>query len=157
MKTHLLSIIAIATSAPAVASSPYQNLDALDARVAAALPEGAGAVPIDRRIKLEACPQEPVISGPLAGAVSVRCPSLGWRLRVAVNGASAPAGAPAQPVIHRGDAIELVSRGAGYSVTSVGTALEEGPAGASIRVKIPTSPFPVAAVIARAGVASISN
>lgn len=157
MKTHLLSIIVIATSAPAVAESPYQDLDALDARVAAALQGGAEAVPIDRRIKLAACPQEPEISGPLAGAVSVRCTSLGWRLRVAVNGASAPSGAPVQPVVHRGDAIELVSRGAGYSVTSVGTALDEGPAGGSIRVKIPTSPFPVAAVIARAGVASISN
>lgn len=157
MKTHLLSIIIMATSVPAVASSPYQDLDALDARVAAALPQGAGPVPIDRRIKLAACPQEPDISGPLAGAVSVRCPSLGWRLRVAVNGASAPSGASVQPVVHRGDAVELVSRGAGYSVTSVGTALEEGPAGGSIRVKIPTSPFPVAAVVARAGVASISN
>lgn len=157
MKKQLLSIIAIAASVPAAASSPYQDLDALDARVASALPEGAGAVPIDRRIKLAACPQEPDISAPLAGAISVRCPSLGWRLRVAVTGASAATGAPGQPVVHRGDAIELVSKGAGYSVTSVGTALEEGPAGGSIRVKIPTSPFPVAAVIARAGVASISN
>lgn len=155
MKTYLLSSLAIMVGGSAGAA-PYQDLDALDARVAAMLEGNADAVPIDRRIKLAPCPQEPEVSAPAAGAVSVRCPALGWKLRVTVIGGTGAPAAPIQVLVHRGDAIEIVARGSGYSVTSVGTALEEGPAGASIRVKIPTSSSPVAAVVDRAGVASIS-
>jgi len=155
MKLHLLSSISLAVAA-AAGAAPYQDLGALDARIADMLPANVSAVPIDRRIKLAPCPEDPRISAPASGAVSVRCIALGWRIRVAVTGASGIADAPAPMLVHRGDAIELVARGSGYSVTSLGTALEEGPAGASIRVKIPTSSSPVAAVIERAGVASIS-
>lgn len=156
MKRYLLSSVALVASATATAA-PFQDLDALDARVTASLSGSAAAVPIDRRIKLAPCPDDPEISAPAAGALSVRCPALGWRLRVTLTGAPGISGTPTPVVVHRGDAIELVAHGSGYSVTSVGTALEEGAAGASIRVKIPTSASPVAAVIARSGVASISN
>ena len=144
MKTYLLTNLAIAVSA----ATPYQDLDTLDARVALVLGASGTAMPIDRRIKLATCPDEPEISSPSSGVVSVRCVALGWRIRVPVSGPTANSEASAQLLVHRGDTIELVARGAGYSVSSVGTALEEEPAGASIRV---------AAMIARAGVATIPH
>ena len=156
MKAHLAVGLAVLLSSAATAGSSYQDLDALDARIRASIPASGTAIPIDRRIKLAPCPDEPEISGPVAGAVAVRCLALGWKIRVAVMDASAAGTIAAPLLVHRGDAIEIVAQGPGYSVTSVGTALEEGPAGASIRVKIPTSPSPLAAVVARAGVASIS-
>lgn len=152
MTIHLLTgLVIAATTAPS-----FQDLAALDARVAAVAAPGA-AVPIDKRIKLAPCPNEPEVSLPAAGAVAVRCAALGWKLRVALTGAAAAQGEPAAPLIRRGDTIEIVARGGGYSVSSAGTALEDGAPGASIRVKIPTSPSPVTAVVARAGVASIAN
>ena len=156
MKIQLLIGLAIAVGTAAPAAPAYQDLDALDARVAAMSGPGS-AVPIDKRIKLASCPEDPEISAPAAGAVAVRCPALGWRLKVALTSATRAAAVAAPALIHRGDAIELVAHGDGYSVSFVGTALDDGPAGAAIRVKIPTSSSPVAAIIARAGVASISD
>jgi flagella basal body P-ring formation protein FlgA len=155
VKAYLLAKLGMAVGATATAAQ-FQDLDALDARVAMVLAGSRTAAPIDRRIKLAMCPDEPVISSPSDGAVSVRCKALGWRLRVTVTGSS-DAAAPAQLLVRRGDTIELVAHGAGYSVSAVGIALEAGPAGASIRVKITTSSSPIAAVVARAGVASLPN
>ncbi|GAA3894124.1 hypothetical protein GCM10022276_11660 [Sphingomonas limnosediminicola] len=156
MKIHLLTSLTMTIATATSAAPAYQDFDALDARIAS-LAGSATAVPIDRRIKLVPCPEEPEISGPAGGALTVRCPALGWRIRVAVTGTSGTAGPASSVLVHRGDAVELVAHGDGYSVSSVGVALEEGPVGGAIRVKIPTSPSPVAAVVARAGVASISN
>ena len=156
MNVFLAALITNAITA-AVPPRQFENLDRLDARVALVLAGSATAVPIDRRIKLAACPSEPEVSAPTSSAVSIRCAALGWKLRVAIKAMATGAGQPRQLVVHRGDTIELVARGAGYSVSRVGTALEEGPAAAPIRVKIPTSRSPVAAIVTRAGVAAISN
>ncbi|WP_185829270.1 flagella basal body P-ring formation protein FlgA [Sphingomonas ginkgonis] len=143
--------------APALAAG-FQDLDALDARIAASLTGSASATPIDRRIRLAACPQDPEIAPAAGGALTVRCAALGWRIRVMVTGAASPAAiAPATLLVHRGDAIELVARGSGYSASAVGTAVDEGGAGASIRVKFPTSPMPLTAVVAKAGQAVIGD
>lgn len=152
MLFHLLTGLAAAVMSP----GSFQDLDALDARVAAALAGSGTAVPIDHRIKLAACPEEPVIAPIGASAVAIRCPTLGWKIRVAIVGARA-VDVPTEPMVHRGDTIELIAEGTGYSATSVGTALDEGGAGSLIRVKIPTSVSPVSATIARAGVATISD
>lgn len=156
MKIHLLTSLVMTIATTASASPAYQDLDALDARIAA-LVGPAAAVPIDRRIKLAPCPEEPEISAPVGGALTVRCPALGWRLRVSLTGANGAAGMAAPVLVHRGDMVELMAHGDGYSVSSIGVALEEGPAGGAIRVKIPTSSSPLPALVARAGVASISN
>lgn len=152
MPIHLLTGLAAAALGPGT----FQDLNALDARVAAVLAGSGTAVPIDPRIKLAACPEEPLISPMPGGSVSVRCPARGWKIRVAVEGTHGAA-APSEPVVHRGDTIELTVEGAGYSASSVGTALDEGGAGNVIRVKIPTSAAPVPATIRRAGVATISD
>lgn len=139
----------------AVAGS-HEDLDALELRVAESL--GAAPEPIDRRIKLAVCPEEPVISAPVGGAVSVRCEALGWKLRVSVGRPAARGEAgPAAMLVHRGDAIEVVVVGPGYAASAVGTALDGGSAGSTIRVKIPTSAQPVSAIVSRPGVASMSN
>lgn len=151
MHIQLLSTLALVAS-----HGGFQDLDALDARIAAALGGTGTAVSIDHRIKLAACPEEPQISPVAAGALSVRCPSLGWKIRVAVSGAS-DAEPSSVPLVHRGDTIEVVAAGSGYSASSVGTALDEGRAGSQVRVKIPTSTAPLAATVARAGVVTISN
>lgn len=152
MPIHLLTGLAAAAMSP----GSFQDLDALDARVAALVGGGGAAVPIDRRIKLAACPEDPVISRIAGSAVSVRCPSLGWKIRVAAS-QSPSVDAPVEPIVHRGDTIELVVEGEGYSASSVGTAVDEGGAGSLIRVKIPTSPSPVSATVSRVGVATISD
>jgi flagella basal body P-ring formation protein FlgA len=153
---RLLMVLATTVGSVSAAAATYQDLDALDARIASTLDGAQSPVPIDRRIRLASCPEEPEISPVAAGAVSVRCGPLGWKIRVAVNGSS-PAAVPAAIVVRRGDPVEIIARGAGFSVSSSGTALDEGSAGKTIRVKIPTSTSPVPAVVVRAGVASISG
>jgi len=78
-----------ATAAPAAtaqqATQDWQTVDMLTQAVAGAM--GRTAVPIDRRIVLASCPEQPAISALDAQALAVRCPSLGWRLRVPLLGA----------------------------------------------------------------------
>lgn len=152
MHNQLLAALAAAVMTP----GSYQDLHLLDARVAAMLGSGRSAVPIDKRIKLAACPDEPEISPSPGGALAVRCAALGWRIRVVLAGASS-AGAPEEVLIHKGDSIELVADGPGYSATFAATALDDGQEGGVIRVKIPTSVSPISATVSRAGVASISD
>ena len=64
--------------------------------------------------------------------VLVQCPG-GWRLFVALSGGAQPA--VASPVIAKGDAVTIVVRGDGYSVSQGGEALEGGAPGAWIRVR----------------------
>ena len=158
LSMELLAMLAAASIGGSAADGRFQDLDALDAQVAASVAAGGTPVPIDRRIKLAKCPQEPEISQAAGGAVAVRCPALGWRIRVSVEAAGAPPAASlSEIVVRRGDSIELVVEGRGYSASALGTSLDEGAAGSRIRVKIPTSAVPVPAIVVRAGVASISG
>jgi len=137
----LLALAFIAT--PAMAA-PFQNIAALQTRLVAALGAGIGepggpAEPIDTRLKLTPCPQSVQIDPPAMGAVALRCPSIGWRIRVPLqrlgNGASATASMAAQPVIRRGDPVDLIADNNGFSVSVSATAQEDGAPGARIRVK----------------------
>lgn len=145
--TFLLPLLAIA--APAI-SAPFQNLDALESRLINALGAGVGepgglAAPIDRRMKLATCPQPVTIDPPAMGAIALRCPTIGWRIRVPIQrlqGASAASYsavaqpfAKAEPVVRRGDPVDLVAETGGFSVSVTATAQEDGAAGARIRVK----------------------
>ena len=71
MKFVPAAALAAMLSASAAAADT-QDLDALDAKVAAFLGGSATAQPVDRRIKLARCPAEIAVSGPVAGAVAVR-------------------------------------------------------------------------------------
>lgn len=152
----IIAVAAFCLSSPAPAAE-FQDLAELDARVSASLGASGVAVPIDRRIRLAKCGATPEISAPANGSVAIRCPDQGWRLAVTVTGAPSQAAAAASEVlVRRGDTIEVLAQGAGFSVSSTGVAMDEGAGGRSIRVKMPTSSAPISAVVLRAGVVAIS-
>lgn len=142
----LLGVVAIAT--PAFAD--FEDIGALEARVIGALDTDIGkpggpVAPIDRRLKLAACPTPATIDPPALGAVALRCPALGWRIRVPLvrgGNASTPAGAPStgyaaktDPVVRRGDPVQLVAESGVLSVSTEAVAQEDGAPGERIRVK----------------------
>ena len=147
--------LAAALAAPAAAQS-FENLELLDSRIAAALGAGIGepggaASPVDRRLRLAACPQPVEIAEPAMGAVTVRCQPLGWRIRVplvsggqaSAQAAAAPAAARAAPIIRRGDQVELVAISNGFTVSTLAVADQDGAPGDRIRVRTEhrTAPF----------------
>lgn len=108
---------------------------------------GGAALPIDRRLRLARCTAPLALSwrgqgqgqGQATGQdmVVVQCPG-GWRLFVALSGGGQSAAAAlviGPPVIAKGDAVTIVVRGDGYSVSQGGEALEPGAPGAWIRVR----------------------
>jgi flagella basal body P-ring formation protein FlgA len=138
-------LLAAATATPASAQS-FENLDMLDSRVSAALGAGIGepggaAGPLDRRLRLAACPQPVEIAEPAMGAVTIRCQPLGWRIRVPLIAtgrtiaAAAPAAARPAPVIRRGDQVELVAISSGFTVSTLAVAEQDGAPGDRIRVR----------------------
>jgi len=141
---------------PALAQG-FENLEMLDNRVAAALgtnigEPGGATTPIDRRLRLQACPQPVEIGEPVAGALAVRCVPLGWRIRVSIVGApqaSRAAGTPAraqaraEPVVRRGDQIELIAIASGFTVSTLAVAEQDGAPGDRIRVRTERRTAPV--------------
>lgn len=171
---RLLFFAASLVSAPAIAE-PFENLDRVDGIVAmtvgANIGEPGGAVaPVDRRLRLAACPQVPEVSGPVFGAAMVECKYLGWRLRVPLNPGgpnaqlaqtrrigymqAAPA-APKAPVIKRGDPVQLIAGGGSFTVTRMMIADEDGAPGETIRVREDKKSDPVMARVEQAGIVRI--
>ncbi len=150
--------------APAMAAG-LQNLDALERRLVIALgadigQPGGPTVPLDRRLKLAACPSDVLIDPPALGAATLRCAEIGWRIRVPlVRGGNAPAprgsasaGQPVQqqrmaPVIRRGDPVDLVAGDAGFAVSSQVIAEQDGGPGDRIRVRGDRSKPPMMAEV----------
>jgi flagella basal body P-ring formation protein FlgA len=131
----------------------FADLDAIDRQVAAftGAPIGApgGALmPVDRRLRLQACraPLAIVWSGSRHDSVQVQCPEAGgWQIFVRV---ASLGGAVAPPAVNRGDAVTIAVNGDGFSVSQPGEALEGGPVGAWIRVR-PVSATSAAAIANR--------
>ncbi|MBK5264103.1 MAG: flagella basal body P-ring formation protein FlgA, partial [Alphaproteobacteria bacterium] len=118
----------------------FEDLNGLDALVAARLGAGIGqsggpAAPIDRRLKLAACPDTPTIEGPAMGAATVRCDAIGWRIRVPLRVGATPAAAQqgASILVKKGDPVQLVAGGASFSVSTMMIADEDGARGEMIR------------------------
>jgi flagellar basal body P-ring formation protein FlgA len=148
MKQFALLVAALAT--PAMAA-PFQNIQALQNRVVAALGAGIGepggpAAPIDSRLMLAQCTSSVIIDPPAMGAIALRCPTQGWRIRVplqrlqgAMGGGSASyaSAAPqrADMIVRKGDPVDLVAGSNGFSVSVGAVAQEDGAQGARIRVK----------------------
>lgn len=161
MKTALLPLLLVAAT-PAMAA-PYQDIAQLEARVIGALGAGIGepggpAAPIDRRLKLVQCPGSVAIDPPFIGAVALRCVGAGWRIRVPLARLGAgpgPAGygapAKAEPVIRRGDPVDLVAESSGFSVSVSAVAQEDGAPGSRIRIKADGRNSPVFAEVIDAG------
>lgn len=164
-------LIAAMTCPAAAQVGPFQNLDAVERRLVIALgadigQPGGPAAPIDRRMKLAACPGAVAIEPPMAGAAVVRCAEIGWRIRVpllaggAVQLASAQAAAPmravkAAPVIRRGDPVELRTTRTGFSVSNQVIAEQDGAPGDRIRVRSGPKAAPIMVEVIDSGVVRV--
>jgi len=160
-----LPLLALLVAAPAMTATPqFQNIDALEARLINALGAGIGepggpAAPIDRRLKLAACPATVRIDPPAMGAIALRCAPLNWRIRVPIarlgnarNAAmGSEMGAKADPVVRRGDPVDLTAESNGFSVSVSAIAQEDGAAGSRIRVKADGKNSPIFAEVIEAG------
>ena len=122
----------------------FEDLGAIDARIAAI----GSAAPVDRRLKLPRCPA-PAEIAPLGGnAIAVRCPSLGWRILVPL--VASPQNTSA-PDVRKGDIVELYVDGAGFSVSTSATAVEDGRVGQAVRVRPSVGNAPVSVTVLGAG------
>jgi flagellar basal body P-ring formation protein FlgA len=128
----------------------FEDLELLDERVQAVAPQ-AGAV--DKRLKLAECPDDPIIAPPVGGSVIVRCPALGWRVRVPIK-QSVVAAESSETVIRKGEMVECVSGGPGFAVSTMMLALDNAAVGQPVRVKSPTSPIVVTATAKARGLVS---
>lgn len=136
-----LALLSALCAAPAVAQG-FEDLEALEARLVAALGAGIGeaggpANPIDRRLKLAACPSPAMFDAPRLGAATINCEPLGWRIRVplARSASVSIAAAEAEPIIRRGDQVEVVALGGAFSVSTLAVADEDGAPGERIRLR----------------------
>lgn len=138
-------VLGLAAATPAFGQS-FENLDMLENRVMAALGASVGepggpARPIDRRLRLIPCPTPAEIDQPALGAVTVRCETRGWRIRVPLMAGALPAPgmaqgqARAEPVVRRGDQVQVVALASGFSVSTLGVAEQDGAPGQRIRVR----------------------
>ncbi|PTQ08150.1 flagellar protein [Sphingomonas oleivorans] len=164
---RLFTIVAGLAALPAPAmAAPFQDLDALERRLLIALGADIGMpggpiAPIDRRMKLAPCPSPVTIDPPLLGAVALRCPTAGWRIRVPLMRA-ATAAAPAaesRPValVRRGDPVELFAGSGSFSVSAQAIAQEDGARGARIRVKVDPKSQPIYAEVVDSGLVRVAG
>lgn len=136
---HLI-LLAAACASPALAQG-FENLDLLEARITATLGAGIGqpggpARPIDRRLKLAACPSAVALAMPNPGLAMVQCETLGWRINVPLmRSAAAAMQAQAEPVIRKGDQVEVVAAGSSFTVSTFAVAQQDGAPGDRIRVR----------------------
>lgn len=138
MNRYVFCLAAALLAAPAHAQQ-YEDLDALDRRIADASGVlGTTAEAIDRRIKLPRCPEAASLDTGASGMIAVRCASLGWRLRVPVS-ASIVVSEMAEPIIRRGQSVAVEIVGDAFSVSYDAVAMDEGAVGKSIRVKFSTN------------------
>lgn len=151
-----------------------QDLGEIDVLVAATMgaeigePGGARA-PVDRRLKLKACPVALEVTGPDLGAAAVRCPSLGWRIRVPLDlaaeraqaaAARAPqarsgSGQQGQEGIKRGEPILLTVDRPMFSLSRVMIADKDGRVGEVISVRDEPKGKPIFVRIVEPGRATI--
>lgn len=148
------------------ATQDWQAIDALTAMVAGAM--GRSAAPIDRRIKLARCPEQATVTPIDAQALAVRCPSLGWRLRVALTGpATGPAdAAPAAtgyarpsgaPVIRRGDNVRVTIDTDSFAISYAAIAAADGRVGETIALRGNDAKSLLSATVTGPGRARLDN
>jgi flagella basal body P-ring formation protein FlgA len=141
----MLSLLLLLAASPA----QFENLEILDQNIQLQ----ANAEPVDKRLKLARCPDNPIIAPAVGDVVVVRCPAIGWRLRVPVR-VTAATSTVAQIIIRKGDMIECITSGPGFAVSTQMIALDDAGVGQSLRVKSLTSSTPMTAVAKARGVAT---
>jgi flagellar basal body P-ring formation protein FlgA len=137
-----LALLSAAFAAPA-SGQGFEDLDQLEGQVVAMLGAGIGeaggpARPLDRRLRLRPCPEPVTVDEPAMGAVAVRCQAVGWRIRVPLAGEPTAVRAAAvrrQPIIRRGDQVEVVAIASSFTVSTRGIAEQDGAEGDRIRVR----------------------
>ena len=150
---RMTSLIAVAGIAvlplyPALAQNAYADPASIDAQVAAFTGAPAGAPggargPVDRRLRMAACPQPLQLAwhGRGASMVRVECNAGSpWRVFVPVNSGGTATGnpglaAPLPPQVSRGQVLTITLQGRGFSISQQGEALESGRVGEWIRVR----------------------
>ncbi|PWG03817.1 flagella basal body P-ring formation protein FlgA [Sphingosinicella humi] len=144
-----LALLSVLCAAPAAAQG-FEDLDMLESRLVAALGAGIGeaggpANPIDRRLKLAACPSPAMFDAPRLGAATINCEPLGWRIRVplARSASVTLAAAKAEPVIRRGDQVEVIAMGGAFRVSTLAVADEDGSPGERIRLRSDRKSAPI--------------
>lgn len=160
-----LLLLGALCAAPATAATGFEDLGLLEARITATLGAGIGEVggparPVDRRLKLAACPTSPALAVPTPFAAVVQCEPLGWRIHVPLvrpPAAALQAAAAREPVIRKGDQVELVADGGDFTVSTLAIAQQDGAPGDRIRVKSEGRTAPVTAEVERQGRVVISR
>lgn len=178
---RIIVLLALGSTAiPALAQQKFENLDRIDSLVAmtvgANLGEPGGPIaPVDRRLRLAACPATPSIDGPVFGAAIVKCDALGWRIRVPLvaGGAAAASGpvprsaqsasfqrpaynpAPKEAVVKKGDPVQLTAGNSSFSISRAMVADEDGAIGETIRVREDKKSAPILAQVVDMGVVRI--
>jgi flagellar basal body P-ring formation protein FlgA len=89
----------------------------------------------------------------VGGSVIIRCPALGWRVRVPVKPSPALTES-GETVIRKGEMVECVSGGPGFAVSAMMLALDDAAAGQPVRVKSPTTAMVVTATAKARGLVS---
>lgn len=123
--------------------------------------EGGARTPVDRRLRLAACPTPLALSWHGAGRanVVVQCQgAAGWRIFVPVLGSAfaASAAPAAAPAVVRGDPVTIAVAGAGFSISQPGEAMESGAPGSWIRVRgLVARARPMRARVVRAGLVEV--
>ncbi|WP_390550666.1 flagella basal body P-ring formation protein FlgA [Qipengyuania sp. MTN3-11] len=107
---------------------------------------GGAKLPVDRRLRLTACPAALDLQwfGREGRSVQVACPAVGWRIYVAVDGTANTAPSPGnrpgeqfgEPIVKRGENVSILVRGKGFTLTRQGAAVEDGAQGEWIRVNV---------------------
>lgn len=129
-----------------VQAQQFEDLSALDAKVASAVGVGSAKI-IDRRLKLARCPEPVVLDTTAPGAVVLRCHPIGWRIRVPVAQSVGSSNA-GEILVKRGETVEIVIRGEDFEIASSGVAAEDGFSGKRIRVKSSTGGGSISGTVA---------
>ncbi len=137
------ALLALAAGSQSANAAEFEDLSGIERQVASYVGGGSEdmrdvLVPIDRRLKLAACPAALDIAwhGMRRDSVRVSCPSAGgWRIFVRLAQPQQSLAAP-QPVIRRGDAVTITLSAPGLSISRSGEALENGAVGEWVRVSV---------------------
>jgi flagella basal body P-ring formation protein FlgA len=133
-----MKYLAIILSIQAAYANPaYEDLRVIEQSIATKL--GTEAKPIDKRLRLSKCPEALSMTSTQASLVVVACNSIGWK--IAVQLAESRASSEVQQiVVAKGEHIQLIANGSGFSVSRGAVALQSGATNTFIRIRLSDSP-----------------
>jgi flagella basal body P-ring formation protein FlgA len=108
-------------------------------------------------LRLIACPQPASIEWSGEDSLAIRCPAIGWRLRVGIASASSGPQARAELWVHRGDTVEISVEGQDFDVTTTAISLDDGAKGQSVRLKLGANGTQSSATVTGPGSVSFSR